>query len=486
MANKKYDAYTTSYSGTDMIVSLVFPETIPIVMGTATTITYSLFRQIAQVRTLGRITSRGFARGGRGYSGTIIFTVIREAFVEEVRRRVASLTRYKKLTPDELPPADIILTFGNEFGQSASLVLYGVRFVDESKTMSVEDIFTENVLSFVCEEIQHMKNDEKGFNYEGGQTFRDVNEDLGTFKVSELLANIEDEARRKRLQEIAEAEKKRWEEPVGTDPGVVPNFDPVPNSGGGGGGGSGGSGEANITYDISVKVTEANANKVVSGATIKVQLGSQVTKTTGTDGFASFKNIDKSYKGKTLKFTISKSGYISTTKSVTVGTSNATGVTVNVYLQKQTSGGEKRPSDTVALSRKIGKYADNLSFSKKPNGKWLFNKSDSKDQLQIQLKNSDGEPLAGVGVYWYYQYFNYDDLGFNLFDVNLYKKESGQIGNFKSTTDKDGVAKFPGNSAFSLGDFHNDGVIEIIARPNASTKNNSQISPDYWQSWFFH
>ena len=59
----RYDNYTSSYSGTDMVVSLSFPGVAPVTIGTATTITYSIYRQLAHVRTLGRISSKGYARG---------------------------------------------------------------------------------------------------------------------------------------------------------------------------------------------------------------------------------------------------------------------------------------------------------------------------------------------------------------------------------------------------------------------------------------
>lgn len=150
-------APTTSFSGADMHVDIVFPNSRPTRIGTASTITYSTFREKRHVRTLGRISPKGFTVGPRTLAGTIIFTVINQHFINDLKETIPLFQKYDKLKIDELPPFDLVITFGNEYGQSAVMVIYGCTIVEESKTLSIEDIFTENIVTYQARDIDYMK-----------------------------------------------------------------------------------------------------------------------------------------------------------------------------------------------------------------------------------------------------------------------------------------------------------------------------------------
>lgn len=183
---------TTSFSGADMLIYFVFPEARPVYIGTASTVTYSTFREIRHVRTLGRISAKGVTRGPRTIGGTIIFTVINQHVVNDILDALKSVTLYQnydKIKPDELPPFDIIVVFGNEYGQSASKVIYGATIVDDGMALSIEDLFTENQMTYIARDIDHMRDLNKtsqptfsSYSY----NFRGAVEAVGKFTITKV------------------------------------------------------------------------------------------------------------------------------------------------------------------------------------------------------------------------------------------------------------------------------------------------------------
>lgn len=147
-----------TFSGSDMVVSLVFPNSSPYAVGECSTVTYSTLRDVQEVRTLGRISVRGFTRGQRRVAGTIIFTVFEQHIVNNIKNHVAYLQSLSSIKSDELPPFDIIITFGSEYGRSARLVIYGAVVLEEGKVMSIEDLFTENTWTYLARDIRPMEN----------------------------------------------------------------------------------------------------------------------------------------------------------------------------------------------------------------------------------------------------------------------------------------------------------------------------------------
>lgn len=140
------------------MITALFPGAAPVVLGHATTVTYSTYRELSDVRSLGRIGVKSFARGGRTVAGTMIFTVINRHWLNEVRRQIGYLNLIPVMRPDELPHFDLIITGANEYGQEAVMVLYGVAFVDDGSAISVENLFSENQLTYKAHDIRLFDN----------------------------------------------------------------------------------------------------------------------------------------------------------------------------------------------------------------------------------------------------------------------------------------------------------------------------------------
>lgn len=181
----QYDNYkkvNTSFSGADIVASITPIGGKPIVFGEIQTISYSIFRQMTPVYSLGRINPKGVVRGPRTIAGTLIFTVfdrhvlksVMDAYkVEAAKTKVdgieysmfknyygfdevaiQDLKDYGKT--DELPPFDINISFLNEYGNSATLNIYGVHILTEGQTMSIEDMITENTMQYIAMDIDLM------------------------------------------------------------------------------------------------------------------------------------------------------------------------------------------------------------------------------------------------------------------------------------------------------------------------------------------
>lgn len=151
----------TSFSGADTSVSVVFPGGEPVAVGECQTITYSIFRPMTPVFNLGSSRPNGFVRGQRTIAGSIIFTVfdrhvLLSAFHKSYRKFNAPCLN-KEMLADDLPSFDFQVTFMNEYGQSALLIIHDVRLTSEGQVMSIEDLVTENTMQYVASDITLMR-----------------------------------------------------------------------------------------------------------------------------------------------------------------------------------------------------------------------------------------------------------------------------------------------------------------------------------------
>lgn len=225
-----------TFSGADMIASIIFPGKAPITLGQVTTMTYSTYRETHPVRTLGRINVKGFSKGPRTIAGTIIFTVFEKHIVNQIKKEVGYIKGIRKLKPCELPPFDIMISFGNEYGKSAKLYIYGIEVVDEGKIFSVEDMFTENTWSYMARDIDLMDDIDAEQNAPlislgelesaGKYNVSDlVNDDTYSAMQKEMAALAADkeaavlEAREQAKEYISNVSTWKYEEPVVTIPG---------------------------------------------------------------------------------------------------------------------------------------------------------------------------------------------------------------------------------------------------------------------------
>lgn len=160
-----YSATFTSYSGCDIIATIrVSDDTPPLVLGELQTITYSTHREVAPVRTLGRSNPVGFTAGQRTIAGSLIFTVFDKNIVHEVVSILRDSNKYNKYVPinntsqsflmDEMPPFDITIIMQNEYGHASAMMIKGIVIVDEGQVMSIEDMLTENTMSYMATDIE--------------------------------------------------------------------------------------------------------------------------------------------------------------------------------------------------------------------------------------------------------------------------------------------------------------------------------------------
>jgi len=155
-----YSASNTSFSGCD-IKAIGNARGQLKVFAEIQTLSYSIHREKMPVRTLGRTYPKGYTRGPRTIAGSLVFTIFdRQALWQLVQlyRADKGLGPEAIKTPlvDQLPPFDITITFDNEYGNHSYLRLYGIDIIDEGQSHSIDDMITENVMSYVARDIDMM------------------------------------------------------------------------------------------------------------------------------------------------------------------------------------------------------------------------------------------------------------------------------------------------------------------------------------------
>ena len=145
-----------TYSGSDTLAFIVLPNTVPILLGSLTTFSYSSYRAKKPLATLGSIIPKGVMKGGRIIAGTMIFTIINKYWINEVMDLVPWLKNESNgvIYSDELPLFDILIIAANEYGSYVSMKITGVDITDEAGVMSINDMYTENTFSFIAREIK--------------------------------------------------------------------------------------------------------------------------------------------------------------------------------------------------------------------------------------------------------------------------------------------------------------------------------------------
>jgi len=124
-------------------------------------ITVSTFRTKRQVRALGHVNPRGVARGNRTVGGTLILTEFdRDAFWKliSIPDPVAGSDinigdSGAAVLADQIAPFDILLMFANEAGLMSYRMIYEIDIVTNGSVYSIQDMYSENTLSFLCTDI---------------------------------------------------------------------------------------------------------------------------------------------------------------------------------------------------------------------------------------------------------------------------------------------------------------------------------------------
>lgn len=159
-----------SFSGADIVAYLHIPqqpikgvgiegpgsETDPVVgvLGNIQTISYSTFREVNPVRSLGKVYPNSYTRGPRTVAGTLVWTVLDQHVLAEALKW-SYVDEYDPSTilVDQIPPFNIIITFNNEYGDVATMGIYGIRIVNEGATFSIDDMITEQTNTYVASDI---------------------------------------------------------------------------------------------------------------------------------------------------------------------------------------------------------------------------------------------------------------------------------------------------------------------------------------------
>lgn len=148
-----------TYTGTDVRLMIECAEPAPDgrryakQLLEATTITVSIHREMAPVRAGGYINPKGFALGKRTVAGTLIltqFTIdVLLQFMQDILLNDGSKdTLFSKV--DQLPPFNITMLFCNEQGYASYRRLLGVKFVTEGTVYSIQDMLSEQTMSWMA------------------------------------------------------------------------------------------------------------------------------------------------------------------------------------------------------------------------------------------------------------------------------------------------------------------------------------------------
>lgn len=145
-----------SYSGVDIVATIVLPNEPPINLGELQTLSYSIHRENTPVRLLGHVSPAGFVKGPRTIAGSMIFTVFNNYAFYRLRQFQKAIEHSLYPVADMLPPIDMVITFANEFGTLSKMKLLGITFIDEGGTMSIDDLIQEQTYTYMARGIQPM------------------------------------------------------------------------------------------------------------------------------------------------------------------------------------------------------------------------------------------------------------------------------------------------------------------------------------------
>lgn len=159
----RYNEGFHSFSGAETRVTASI-NGISIPLNDITTLSYSVYRDKYEVKTLGNSNVRGRTRGSRTVAGTIIFIHTAEHPLLKLMNSKAVRTTFSgSYYSDEIIPMDLTMTFiqqTTENNQAANLVsritLRGVEFTTEAATWSIHQPMTELTVQYVALSVEPM------------------------------------------------------------------------------------------------------------------------------------------------------------------------------------------------------------------------------------------------------------------------------------------------------------------------------------------
>jgi hypothetical protein len=170
-------------------------------MGSAITVSYSVYRSKTPVFNCGNSLIDGFAIGHKYVAGSIVSTMFlkdelsdfiqKNNDIEEIKNseyavysenlmRKQSLKEIHTSMKDDIAAFNMHIIFTSEYSLKATrIIIYDATFINNGQVMSVNDIITEGTLSFVARDIreQHDMND----------SFKSISYRQTTLKASDLV-----------------------------------------------------------------------------------------------------------------------------------------------------------------------------------------------------------------------------------------------------------------------------------------------------------
>lgn len=122
-------------------------------LGSLYSLTFSSFREKVAIRTLGRVSPKGYTRGQRTIAGSLNFTVFQSHELMDFLRPNSSVVLL-----DQLPKFNLMLVMMNEYGGASIMHIFGVEISSESQQMSVEDLALMDSVSFYAEDTATLEN----------------------------------------------------------------------------------------------------------------------------------------------------------------------------------------------------------------------------------------------------------------------------------------------------------------------------------------
>ena len=161
----EYRNKNVSYSGVDMVVTAQLcmgnTKSEYMTMGSLQTISYSVYDRMEPIHSLGNINAKDYVHTHRYIAGSMVFAVFDQHWCKEFIEsymKTAGISSSEKILTDEIPPMNLTISMGNEYGCSSRIALYSVRLFNEGMTMSVNDIYTEHTYQFVALNIDYLEN----------------------------------------------------------------------------------------------------------------------------------------------------------------------------------------------------------------------------------------------------------------------------------------------------------------------------------------
>lgn len=172
------------------------------------TLSATVSRDKHAVRACGTVYPKAFTRGPREIAGSIVFTVFNEHVLYEILDAHASDfdgIAFTSILMDQLPPLDILISFANEYGSISRMTIYGVEFVNEGQVMSIEDMITEQVVTWVARDIDPMRSVSKR---KLDETSRKLGSEVG-LRASDLILEKDYQEQRDKLSPFQRFNKRR-------------------------------------------------------------------------------------------------------------------------------------------------------------------------------------------------------------------------------------------------------------------------------------